>query len=77
VVRFVDNGPGGQVLVKLKRYNIFTGELGTLLSFDSNDFPPQAGFQTSPIMGCCDLFNLSFADGPFNGGNNQGGDSVY
>src|SRR5512147_1387851 len=49
VVRFVDNGPGARVLAKLKRYNIFTDTLETLLSFDSNNYPPSAGFQTTPI----------------------------
>jgi hypothetical protein len=77
VVRFVDNGPGAQVLVKLKRYNVFTGTTTTLLSFDSNDFPPKAGFQTSTITGCCAFFNFSFADGSFDGTGNHGGDSVY
>jgi hypothetical protein len=76
VVRFVDNGPGARVRVQLKRYNIFTDELTTLSSFDSNDFPPKAGFQTSTITGCCNTFNFSFADGPV-GGASQGGDSVY
>jgi hypothetical protein len=77
VVRFIDNGDGAQVLVKLKRYNIFTGATNTLLSFDSNNFPPQSGFQTTPITSSGTFFNFSFADGPFNGGTNTGGDSVY
>lgn len=77
VVRFVDNGAGAQVRVQLKRYNIFTDELTTLLSFDSNNYTPQTGFQTTPITGTGNFFNFSFADGPYTGGTNQGGDSVY
>ncbi len=77
VVRFVDNGSAAQVRVQLKRYNIFTDQLTTLLSFDSNNYTPQSGFQTTAITGTGNFFNFSFADGPYTGGTNQGGDSVY
>lgn len=77
-VRFLDNGDGAQVLVKLKRYNVITGDITTLLSFDSNNFPPQPKFQdATPNTGLGPLVNFSFATGPFNGANNEGGDSVY
>lgn len=77
-VRFLDNGDGAQVLVKLNRHNIITGETTTLLSFNSNDFPPQSTFQdATPNKGLGPLVNFSFATGPFNGANNEGGDSVY
>lgn len=77
-VRFQDNGDGAQVLVKLKRYNVVTGKTTTLLSFDSNDFPPQPTFQdATPNTGLGPLVNFSFATGPFNGAQNEGGDSVY
>jgi hypothetical protein len=77
-VRFLDNGEGAQVLVNLKRNNVVTGETTTLLSFDSNDFPPQPTFQdATPNTGLGPLVNFSFATGPFNGAMNQGGDSVY
>ncbi|HKD80020.1 MAG TPA: hypothetical protein VKH81_10015 [Candidatus Angelobacter sp.] len=76
VVRYMDNGPGAQVLVKLKRYNVNTGAVTTLLTFNSKDFPSQTAFQ-QPLPGPMSFFNFSFADGPINGVSDQGGDSVY
>jgi hypothetical protein len=77
-VRFLDNGDGAQVLVKVKQYNVTTGQITTLLSFDSNNFPPQSTFQdATPNTGLGPLVNFSFAAGPFNGAMNQSGDSVY
>jgi hypothetical protein len=77
-VRFQDNGEGAQVLVDLKQVNVVTGETTTLLSFNSDDFPPQPTFQNAtPNTGLGPLVNFSFATGPFNGAANQGGDSVY
>jgi len=77
-VRFLDNGNGAQVLVNVKRYNIVSGNTTTLLSFDSNNYAPQPIFQNAtPNQGLGPLVNFSFAEGPFNGSTNQGGDSVY
>lgn len=60
-VRFLDNGSAAQVLVKLKQYDVTTGQVKTLLTFDSNQYPPQSGFQeSSPLTFCC-FFNFSFA----------------
>jgi len=77
-VRFVDNGSGAQVVVNVKRYNIITGKTTTILSFNSNNYPPQPTFQNAtPNQGLGPLVNFSFAEGPFNGSTNEGGDSVY
>jgi hypothetical protein len=76
-VRFLDNGDGAQVLVNVKRLNVTTGKTTTVLSFDSNSYPPQSTFQAPIPAGLGPLVNFSFAEGPFNGSTNQGGDSVY
>lgn len=77
-VRFLDNGDGAQVLVNVKRVNVTTGQTTTILSFDSNNFAAQSTFQdATPNSGLGPLVNFSFAEGPFNGSTNEGGDSAY
>ena len=77
-VRFLDNGNDSRVQVALKRSNVFTGQITTILTFDSDQYPPQATFQSAtPNSGLGAFFNFSFASGPFNGSTNEGGDSVY
>jgi hypothetical protein len=77
-IRFIDNGNAARVQVYLKQQNVNTGAIATLLSFDSDDYPPLPTFQSAtPNKGLGPFFNFSFASGPFNGSNNQGGDSVY
>ncbi len=77
-VRFLDNGDGAEVTVNVKRLNVTTGVTTTILSFDSNNYPAQSSFQdATPDQGLGPLVNFSFAEGPFNGSTNEGGDSVY
>ncbi len=77
-VRFLDNGTGAQVTVKLQQYNVISAVTTTLLSFDSNKFPARSTFQdATPNTGLGPLVNFSFATGPFNGAQNEGGANVY
>jgi hypothetical protein len=77
-VRFLDNGNDSRVQVALKRSNVLTGQITTILTFDSDQYPSQATFQSAtPNSGLGAFVNFSFASGPFNGATNEGGDSVY
>ena len=67
MVRFLDNGSGAHVIVRLKQYYVKTGELSTLLTFDSNDYPPQSKFQEEASL-TTRVFDFSFDQGPTEGG---------
>ena len=60
IVRFTDNGTGAQVILRLKQYNLHTGQVTTLLSFDSNAAPTSSSFQIRPSA--CVAFDFTFAD---------------
>ena len=77
VVRFLDNGSGAQVIVTLKQYNVKTGQLTTPLTLDSNNYPPQSAFQLGTPQSSGAYFNYSFAQGPTDGPNLQGGCCTY
>jgi hypothetical protein len=77
LVRFLDNGSAAQVTVALKRYNIVTGQITILMTFDSKDFAPSSSFQTPQLLIFPGpFFDFSFAAGPIEGPS-LGGDSVY
>jgi hypothetical protein len=62
ISRFRDNGDNAQVIAKLKRYNISTGEIKTLLTVNSNNFPDSSSFQLGNEFDCDLTFDFfSFA----------------
>ena len=62
--RFRDNGANGRVIVRLKRYNLNTGVVTTLLTLDSNAFVGLDSFQTRTVTSACgtslDFFNNAY-----------------
>lgn len=48
-VAYEDNGSSARVLVRLRRLNIATGALTTLLTFDSNNYAQSATYQTQDV----------------------------
>lgn len=60
-VRYNDDGAGEQVVVRLKEYDFTTGALVTQITFDSDLYPPQAGFQTRAIGNCGNFAAFDFA----------------
>ncbi len=62
IARFRDPNDQTQVLAKLKRYNISTGELRTLLTVNINNFPDSNEFQLGNEFDCSLAFDFfSFA----------------
>jgi hypothetical protein len=62
-VRFRDNGAAAQVIVRLKRYNLVTGAIATLLTLNSNAFRAQNGFQLRTVVDCSlefDFFDFAY-----------------
>jgi hypothetical protein len=70
-MRFLDDG-SGHVFISLKRLNIVSGEITTLLTLDSNQAPPSASYQEIFSPGN-PMFNFTFADSESGGPD----DSVY
>ena len=51
-VRYNDDGPGERLVARLKEVDSKTGAIVTRITFDSDLYPPQAGFQTRSIGNC-------------------------
>jgi hypothetical protein len=58
--RFLNDG-GGHVVLLLKQYNVNTGVVSTLLTFDSNGSAPSASYQLGNTPGN-PTFNFTWAD---------------
>lgn len=51
--RFKDNGAAAQVIVRLKRHNLNTGTVSTLLTLDSNTWPSNTLYQKQSMSTGC------------------------
>jgi hypothetical protein len=60
-VRFLDNGEGARVLLTLKQYNMSTGLVTTLMTFDSNLSAPSSTYQEASSQGN-PHFDFTFGD---------------
>jgi len=60
LVRFLDNGSAARVYVTLRRMDVRTGQITTLLTFDSNTVAASSSFQRRG--GFCNAFEFDFAD---------------
>lgn len=59
-VRFRDNGQDERVIVRLKAVDLNTGIVTTLMTLDSNAFPPNALFQLRSVPVCGPPWNFNF-----------------
>jgi hypothetical protein len=57
-VRFRDTGSAAQVVVRLQRYALETGDLTTLLTLDSNEVSGSEDFQLQTEVDCGLRFNF-------------------
>ena len=51
-VRFKDTGANSRVIVWLREYNIWTGNLVTRMMLDSNDYGSSSTYQTRTVSKC-------------------------
>jgi hypothetical protein len=49
IPRYRDNGPDARVIIRLKTYDVDTGDTSTLLTFDSNDFDQEQGYRLDNV----------------------------
>ena len=59
-VRFRDNGQDERVFVRLKAVDLNTGVVTTLMTLDSNAFPPNALFQFRSVPVCAPPWGFNF-----------------
>ncbi len=59
-VRLRDNGQDERVLVRLKAVDLNTGVVTTLMTLDSNAFPPNAAFQLRTVPVCWPNWGFNF-----------------
>jgi hypothetical protein len=60
-VCYNDDGDGERLVARLKEYDLATGALVTRITFDSDLYPPQNGFQTRAIGDCGVFAEFDFA----------------
>jgi len=59
-VRFIDNGDGARITLKIKVHDGFTGEAETLWKFDSNDFGASEGIQRRGLDDDSETWDYNF-----------------
>lgn len=59
-VRFRDNGAYARVIVRLKEYNLNTGQINVKMVFDSDTVAPASGFQWKAVVlrGCVPILDF-------------------
>lgn len=60
VAGYRDNGSGARIVLRLKRLNLSSGTVTTLLTFNSDNFAPASGYQTKGVNNICQGPNISF-----------------
>jgi hypothetical protein len=65
--RYLDGNDGQRVFLELKEYNLSTGVTTTLLTLDSDDFPPSPTFQVQSVGDSCHppFTTLNFGDNAY------------
>jgi len=66
-VRYRDLGSNGQIVLRLKRYNLTTGTTTTLLTFDSNGFPQSNAAQVRSVSTepCISVVKFDFVNNAY------------
>ena len=61
-VRFRDNGANNRVIVRVKRMDLNTGAISTLMTLDSDSYADSPSFQTREIGSCGNSFSFDFSN---------------